>query len=195
MHLSDKVQGSACISFDGKGEVMVLDASILRVVGCEKICISCCMSFFETWLDRPGLWGKINLWFVAVWGLPMSSGHNMFVCMRRSDRKALHQICQDCPCDAISCAEMQRLGIDGDSDTYYSMITRKDESVTKKESMTKKEWGNDQSKRREAKQFLYYKKTRIINGVIISIGPGVNYKVVFSQACVAFTALMLCKLI
>ena len=65
----------------------------------------------------------------------------MFVCMRRSDRKALHQICQDCPCDAISCAEMQRLRIDGDSDTY-SMITKKDESVTRNkesESMTKKE--------------------------------------------------------
>lgn len=70
----------------------------------------------------------------------MSSGHNVFVCMRRSDRKALHQICQDCPCDAISCAEMQRLELASDSDTDYSMITKKDESVTKKkESMTKKE--------------------------------------------------------
>ena len=67
----------------------------------------------------------------------MLSEHNVFVCMRRSDGKALHQICRDCPCDAISCAEMLRLGISYDTD---SMITKKNESVTKKKaSMTNNE--------------------------------------------------------
>lgn len=55
LHLSDKVQGSACISFDSKGEVMVLDARALKVIGCEKICMSCYISYFEPWLDRPDL--------------------------------------------------------------------------------------------------------------------------------------------
>lgn len=74
----------------------------------------------------------------------------MFVCMRRSDRKALHQICQDCPCDPISCAEMQRLAIDCDSGTD-SMITKKNESVTeKKASMTKNEANSMITKKNES---------------------------------------------